>query len=404
MRFLILTQYFPPEVGAPQIRLLAIAKELRQRGHDVDVVTAMPNYPSGRVFPPYRHKRLLRETIDGISVVRTWIYPATGRNIGQRLLNYWSFTVSSLYGCWRAGRPDYIFIESPPLFLGLTAYVYSWLRRTRFILNVSDLWPESAKELGIVRSRPVLWLATRLERFLYRTAYRVSAATEGIRTAIEATGKPSAPVILLPNGVDTAVFRRMPEARPDTIAPLEIVFLYAGTHGYAQGLDVIVEAAKRLRERSDVVFLFVGDGPEKARLQQTVIDSGLRNVRFLPPQPMAAMPALFSVARASIVPLRRAPLFRSARPSKLFPSLACETCVIYSGEGDAARLIEEARCGLVVPPEAPDQLAEAVARLADEPDLARQFGRNGRALVERDYTWGRLVERWLAEVTEPVSA
>jgi len=156
--------------------------------------------------------------------------------------------------------------------------------------------------------------------------------------------------------------------------------------------------------KRQVVFLFVGDGPEKARLQQTVVDSGLRNVRFLPPQPVAAMPALFSAARASIVPLRRAPLFRSARPSKLFPSLACETCVIYSGEGDAARLIEEARCGLVVPPEAPDQLAEAVARLANEPDLARQFGRNGRAMVERDYTWGRLVERWLAEVTEPVPA
>ncbi|TMC72089.1 MAG: glycosyltransferase family 4 protein, partial [Chloroflexi bacterium] len=183
-RFLILTQHFPPEVGAAQIRLHAFGKQLQARGHEVRVVTAMPNYPRGEVFPEYRGKRVVREELDGLHVTRTWIRPATGRNVVKRLLGYWSFAISSVPACLREPKPDFIFVESPPLFLGCTAYVCSRLRRVPFILNVSDLWPASARELGIVRSKSLLWLGERLERFLYRTAYRITAQTDGIRAHI----------------------------------------------------------------------------------------------------------------------------------------------------------------------------------------------------------------------------
>lgn len=398
LRILILTQYFPPEVGAAQVRLYSIAQELRRRGHDVRVVTAMPNYPSGRVQPGYRGRWLVREDMDGLPVVRTWIYPATGRNAIKRLASYWSFTLSAFRGCWAAGRADYVLVESPPLFLGLTGYAYARLRRSQLIFNVSDLWPASARELGIITNRALIAMADRLASFLYRHSDWVSAVTPGIAEEI-AGSDPRARVVFLPNSVDVDLFRRVPDgAAPEWIQPGETAFIYAGTHGYVSGLDVIVDAAQSLADRRDIVLLLVGDGADKPRLQELVASRGLTNVRFVPPQPLQAMPALLSACRASIVPLRRAEFFRRTLPAKILPSLACETPVIHCGDGDAAKLIEEARCGLVVPPERGELLAEAILRLAADPAEARELGANGRRLVEERYPWSRAVESWLAQI------
>jgi colanic acid biosynthesis glycosyl transferase WcaI len=396
LRFLILTQYFPPEVGAPQVRLLAMATELRAKGHDVRIVTAMPNYPRGEVFPAYRGRRLVHEAVEGLPVTRTWIYPATGRGVIKRLLSYWSFTFSALFGTLGGPRPDFVFVESPPLFLGITAWVTSVLRRRPYIFNVSDLWPESAVSLGIVTSRPLIAMAGWLERFCYRHAFRVSAVTQGIRDTI-AKIPGAAPVVVFPNGVDISTFRHLDKATIEGLpASDEARFVFAGTHGFAQGLDVVVEAARRLAARNDVRFILIGDGPDKARVRGLARD--LSNVTFLDPIPNSAMPNVFSACRASIVPLRKLDLFKSARPSKILPSLACETPVIYSGEGETVSLIEENRCGIAVPPECAEKLADAVIKLADDPGLARRLGVNGRDLVSRHYSWSAIVGRWLENI------
>lgn len=392
MRFLILTQYFPPEVGAPQVRLLAMARELQAQGHEVRVVTAMPNYPRGEVFPEYRGRWLVHEVVEGVPVTRTWIYAATGRGVLRRLLSYWSFTFSALFGTFGGKRPDFIFVESPPLFLGVTAWITSVLRRRPYIFNVSDLWPESAVSLGIVTNRFFIGAAERLERFCYRHAFRVCAVTEGIRDTIARVPR-SAPVLVFPNGVDVDAFRRFEGADMGIAAAL---FVFAGTHGYAQGLDVIVEAARRLQSRADIRFVLVGDGPDKARLQE--LAQGLANVVFRDPVPASMMPKIFSASRASIVPLRKLDLFKSARPSKILPSLACETPVIYAGEGETVELIESNQCGIAVQPECSEDLAAAVVRLADDPALARRMGANGRELVSRSYSWPAIVQRWLGEI------
>ncbi len=396
-RFLILTQHFPPEVGAAQIRLHAFAKQLQANGHEVRVVTAMPNYPRGEVFPEYRGKQRMSEELDGLRVTRTWIIPATGRNVVKRLLSYFSFAISSFPACMREPRPDFIFVESPPLFLGLTAYACSRLRRVPFILNISDLWPASARELGIVRNRTLLWFGERLERFLYRKAYRITGQTDGIRTYIAAIVGPEK-VTVLYNGVNISDFKPNASATVPWIAPNEIPFLYAGTLGYAHCWDVILEAAALLRARSDIVFLLVGDGPEKARMVEHALKEQLDNIRFVERQPVTEMPALFASCRATVVPLRKGELFKSTRPSKIFPSLACERPVIFSGEGESAHLLLEHRCGLVVPPENGREFADAVKRLADNPGEARDLGRRGRALVEREYGWDTLVATWLREL------
>lgn len=396
-RFLILTQHFPPEVGAAQIRLHAFAKQLQANGHEVRIVTAMPNYPRGEVFPEYRGKWRSSEQLDGLHVTRTWIAPATGRNIVKRLMSYFSFAFSSLPACMREPRPDFIFVESPPLFLGGTAYVCSRLRRVPFILNVSDLWPASARELGIVRNETLLWFGERLERFLYRKAYRITAQTNGIRAYIAAIVG-AAKVMVLYNGVDTADFKPDANASVPWVGPNEIAFLYAGTIGYAHCWDVILEAADALRSRPDIVFLLVGDGPEKARMIESATSGGLANIRFVDRQPVTSMPALFASCRATVVPLRKGELFKSTRPSKIFPALACERPVILSGEGESAQLLVEHGCGIVVPPEDGAAFAEAVRRLADHPEEARDMGRRGRTMVEREYGWDTLVGAWLRQL------
>lgn len=395
MRFLILTQYFPPEVGAPQVRLLAMAQELRRRGHEVNVVTAMPNYPRGEVFAPYRRRWLVREEVDGLPVTRMWIHAATGANVLNRLWGYWSFTLSAIWGCFRVPKPDLIFVESPPLFLGMTAWVVSRLRGAPYIFNVSDLWPESAVQLGIVTNRTLISFAEALERFCYRHARTVCAVTEGIRDTIARVPR-SAPVVLLPNGVDVETFRRLPDASPDGIDPRKPTFMFAGTHGYAQGLDVIVEAARRLATRPDIAFVLIGDGPDKERVQRLAIN--LPNLRFLDPVPVSAMPAYFSACRASIVTLRKLDLFKGARPSKILPSLACKTPVIYAGEGETAALIDDKACGISVPPECPEKLADAVVKLADDESLAWKMGKRGREFVSAEYSWEGIIGRWLDEI------
>jgi glycosyltransferase involved in cell wall biosynthesis len=395
LRFLLLTQYFPPEVGAPQVRLLAMAKELQRRGHQVDVVTALPNYPRGQVFEGYRGRWMVREEVDGLPVTRKWIYAATGANVARRLLSYFSFTFSAFWSCIRSPKPDLIFVESPPLFLGITAWLASRLRGAPYVFNVSDLWPESAVQLGIVTNRTLISMAEALERFCYRHARRVCAVTEGIRDVI-AKVPGTAPVLLLPNGVDIQTFFHIDDAKPKGFDRGKATFMFAGTHGYAQGLEVIVEAARRLGTRTDIEFVFIGEGPDKERLRGLAKD--LPNVRFLDPVPVSSMPPYFSASRASIVPLRKLDLFKGARPSKILPSLACETPVIYAGEGETAELISSRECGISVPPECPEKLAEAVTRLADDPALARKLGQSGRELVSAEYSWESIIGRWLAEM------
>jgi colanic acid biosynthesis glycosyl transferase WcaI len=400
MRLVVLTQYFPPEVGATQVRLSALIKALQRRGHDVEVVTAFPHHLVGKVFPEYRNAFHRREVSDGCVVHRTWVYAATGAG-ARRLLNYLSFSLTSLGGLLRTRRADYLFVESPPLFLGVTGIVFSMLRRTPVIFNVSDLWPDSVRELGVLKNRLLLDLAAGLERWIYSRVCFVTAITPGIRTTlIRDKGLPAAKVLYLPNGVDLQLFSpREPDQK--LLEALDAsgrqIFLYAGTHGIAQGLPTLVDAAAQLAD-DGILLLFVGDGPVKRDLIASASRKGVQNVRFVDMQPVEEMARYYSLARASIVPLVKTDLFRTARPSKIFPSLACGVPVIYSGEGETAQLLEDAGAGLVVPPEDATQLAAAIRKIAHDDSLHERLKQGGLALAQQ-YTWDRIVDAWLEQLT-----
>ncbi len=399
MRILLLTQYYPPEIGASQTRLSAVARHLQALGHSVEVVTALPNHLKGRIFPEYEGRFYVREEIDGIPVHRVWMYAATGAGI-KRLVSYLSFMITCLYGLARSIKPDYLFVESPPLFLSLPAFIASRIWGVPFIFNVADLWPDSARDLGVVQNRVVLRLAYDFEMWTYRKAEIVNAVTEGIRNTL-VTAKDVQPqkVAFLPNGVDVDLFRPMapdPGLQRRFDCEDRSVFLYAGTHGYAQGLPVVLEAASQLRNQP-IVFVFVGDGPVKSELLRMKTQLQLSNVVFEDPKPLERMPAYYSISTASIVPLRDVPLFDGARPSKLFPSLGSGVPVIYAGKGEGARLIEATESGIVVPPEDADALATAVMKLACDQKLSRELGVNARKYVVENMAWPSIIDNWLRQ-------
>jgi len=403
MRFLVLSQYFPPEIGAPQVRLAAVTRELEKRSHQIEVVTALPNHPTGNIFPPYRHKFYVQEQRNGATVHRLWIYTALGAGL-KRMLNYLSFSITCLFGLLKASRPDYILVESPPLFLGIPAIIAAKLWRVPVIFNVADLWPDSVRELGLIKNSQLLLWAERLEQWIYLNSTYVSSVTEGIRSRLidEKAVNPHK-ILFLPNGVDTELFRPM---QPDPTLSEQIglnteekIILYAGTHGFAHGLEVALRAAQLLGGEQ-IHMVFLGDGSEKPMLIQMAEKMKLSNVLFLHAAPPEHVVHLYSIALAGLSTLRDSSLFESTRPAKVIATMACGKAVIYSGAGEGARLVEKARAGLVVPPQDPHALAAAIRRLIADPDLAAQLGQNGRRYVEAHLTWSALVENWLAQIEE----
>lgn len=400
VRFLILTQYYAPEIGAPQVRLRGLTGALRDMGHEVEVVTALPNYPTGKVFPSYRGRFYCRETVGGIVVHRTWIYAAKGAGV-KRMLNYLSFTFSSLWALGKCKRPDFLFVESPPLFLSIPGYIMSRFWRTEMIFNIADLWPDSAKELQLIENPLLLKMGKYLERWSYNVSSKINAVTRGIQQRLIEKGVPQSKILFLPNGADIKLFRPQ---KPDEELSRNLkidgkkIIIYAGNHGYIHGMDTILEAAELLANRPDIVFLLIGDGSEKNRLQELARARSIDNVKFMDPAAPEFIARLYSLALAGLSTVRDIPIFRGGRPSKIFPAMASGVPVIYCGAGEGAGLVARAQAGVVIPPQNPQALAEGIVALADNPDLARTLGKNGRCFVEQNLSWPILVGNWLAQL------
>jgi len=401
MRFLILTQYFPPEIGGAQTRLKSFATELCRAGHEVEVVTAKPNYPKGSFFAGYEKGFYRKEQQDGIVVHRVWLYPAIGGSV-KRLMNYVSFTLTCLFGLWRSERPDYIFVESPPLFLSFPAFLAAFFWRVPFIFNVADLWPDVIVDGGFMKDGFIIRVLEWVERWSYRRAAYVNTVTDWIVEILrDKKGVPESKLLFLPNGVDTERFRSRP-ADQSLVVRLGLagkkIVLWAGTLGYAHGLENVLQAAKLLTEESDIHFLFVGDGSAKADLVRMHEALELNNVSFHEPVSLDEIPAFYSIAYCGLASLIDIPVYEGARPSKIFPVLASGLPLIFAGKGEGAELVRRAEAGLVVAQGDPAALADAVLRLALSENIATELGRNGCRFVEANLQWSILVATWLRKL------
>jgi glycosyltransferase involved in cell wall biosynthesis len=390
MRLLILSQYYPPETGAPQNRLHGLAKQLIGLGAEIEVLTGMPNYPSYEIFEAYRGKRYMKEAIEGITVHRAYIYVSKRKSLVARLLNYFSFVLSAWYfGLTKLGHFDMILCESPPLFLGFTAVMLKRRKKAKLVFNVSDLWPESAVKLGLVTDKYMVGLSRKLEEWIYRNADFISGQTQGIVKNIH-TRFPQKPIFWLRNGVDVAEMSGYVHTKTWRhkvgYQPQQLIVYFGGLIGYAQGLEVILKAAERLKTYPDIQFAIVGEGPEKAKLLSLKSELGLENVRFFDGVSKSEIKGIIADADISIIPLRKIDLFLGAIPSKIFEILFLKKPVLLGVAGEAKELfIDEGKAGLFFEPENDNMLADCVLYLYNNKEQIKQFAENGYSYVKTNF-------------------
>jgi colanic acid biosynthesis glycosyl transferase WcaI len=391
---LFITPYFPPEKGAAAVRISETAKLLVKRGYQVTVLTTVPNYPTGIVPLEYRGHVIQHTMLEGVRVVRVWSYTSPNKGFLRRILAQLSFgCVAPVLGVKTVGHPDVIIIQSPPLFDAIAGRILAWYKRCPFIFLVSDIWPESAIQLGALRNRVLIRLSEWLEWSTYQRASLVWTLTAGIQSTLIQRGLSQDRVFLLTNGVDITRFRPLPQAQARTELGWDdrFIALYAGTHGLAHGLFTVLEAAEHLRDRKDIRIVLVGDGAEKADLVTQAQQRELNNITFLEPQQHDRMPLLLAAADVCLVSLRKVPIFEGALPLKMFEAMACARPIVLAAEGEARRLAEhQADAALAVEQENAEALASAILYLREHREKAELLGQRGRAYVEAHFNRDQL--------------
>jgi colanic acid biosynthesis glycosyl transferase WcaI len=391
MHILLLTLYFTPDIGANAVVMTELAEGLAALGHQVTVVTAVPHYASNVIDPQYRGRLIQNNDYKGIRVIRVYLYTAPEKQrFLVRLLNYVSFNVlSTLAGVW-AGPQDIILAPSPPLTIGLSAWFVSRLKRIPYIYNVQDIYPDIAIRLRVLTNPALIRFSYWLEKFVYRRAVSITVLSEGFRRNLLAKGVPAEKLRVIPNFVDIDFIRPLPK---DNIFSRQhnlhnrFVVMYAGNIGLSQGLETLLEAARILQDLADLRILIIGNGSAKPGLEVQAQAMGLTNVEFLPFQPRETLPDMYATADVSLVLLKQG-IGAESVPSKAYTILASGRPLIAAvdEQAETRRLVAESQCGMVVPPEEAQTLADAIRQMYHAPVARAEMGQRGRASVSAHYT------------------
>ncbi len=400
MRIVYVSQYFPPEMGAPSARVHELAREWVRLGHEVTVVTAFPHHPTGVKRPEDRHVLTRRERHDGIDVVRTYVWAAANRGTAMRMVSYASFMASAAtIGRARMPRADVVIATTPQLLCAVAGYGMARTSRTPFVLEVRDLWPESLLAVDAMGENAVVRGLRRVAAHLYEHADRVVTVGEGYRRKIhELYGLPLDRMDVIPNGIDTSLF--VPGPRDNEVRRQhgwgdKFVILYLGTHGMAHALDKVLEVARTMQSEPDKHFVFVGEGAEKERLRRLATAWRLPNVEFIDQQPKSRVPLYYAACDLGLVTLRDTPLFQEVLPSKIFEYLGMERPIVLAVGGEARSLVESAGAGRYVPPEDVGAMTDVIRTLSSDRAELADMGRRGRSHVLEHYDRSVLARRYL---------
>jgi glycosyltransferase involved in cell wall biosynthesis len=381
MHILFLTDNFPPEVNAPASRTFEHCREWVKAGRQVTVVTTAPNFPTGKVFPGYRNRLWQSETIEGVRVIRVWSYITANAGFLKRTLDYVSFMLAGTMAALFVRRIDVVVATSPQFFTALAGFLVGFLKRRPWVFELRDLWPESIKAVGAMKDGAALRFLVRLETFLYRRADAIVCVTQAFRRHLIERGIAANKISVVTNGVSLGQF--MPRARPEELAKaygLSNCFVagYIGTHGMAHGLDTLLDAAALLAsvpEASNIRIAFLGDGAEKDRLKGRA--EGMTNVVFLESVAKSEVADHWALLNASIIHLKKDELFKTVIPSKIFEAMAMGIPLLHAVEGESAVIVHEDEVGLLIEPENPVALAEAILKLATDSLVCRKFAERG---------------------------
>jgi glycosyltransferase involved in cell wall biosynthesis len=375
MHILFLTDNFPPEVNAPASRTFEHCREWVKAGHQVTVLTCVPNFPNGKIYEGYRNLPKQKEIVDGIHVIRVWSYITANEGFARRILDYLSFMISAIVFSPSIRRPGIVIGTSPQFFTVCAAYLVSRIKRIPFIFELRDIWPESIKAVGAMKESPAIRILEKIEMFLYRKAAMIVPVTESFKQILVRRGIPAEKIQVVRNGVDLTRFKPLPkdvELEDRFNLKGKFVAGYIGTHGLAHALETLLKASEKTI-KSNILFLFLGDGAKKQDLVTAANRQGLENVLFLDSVPKAEVVRYWSLLDVSIIHLRKTELFKQVIPSKIFESMGMGIPMLLGVGGESAELVEKEGVGIPFEPENPDALCAALIRLRQNPDLYQRL-------------------------------
>ena len=407
MKLLMLSQYYDPE---PFPFPHQTAKRMREKGHQVKVLTGFPSYPRGCIYPGYRQSLLKREAIDGVEVIRLPLLPDHSLSSARRTLYYVSLAASAtVIAPFVSGNPDLVF-SFPQLPLGIPAWIIGLIHGIPFVYNIQDIFPESMRIVGMSETHPVYKLIDRFAKFVYSKAAAISVISEGFRENLVSKGVPREKIRVIHSWTDDNIYR--PES-PDPILAAEygtagrFNVVFAGNMGPPQGLHSVIKAAQLLKGIPDIQFLFIGDGNEKENLEQLVRKCEIGNVRFIPRQPPSRMPQFFALADVLLVHLVEDPLFAITIPCKTQSYLACGKPILMAVRGDAASLVTAAGAGRCARPSDPEDIARALKEFYHLPrEVREEVGKRGKAFYLENLSLAVQTEKYeklFCELAENIS-
>lgn len=413
MKILFFSHYYTPEGNAPATRVSALCERWVKAGHDVTVITCPPNVPNGVVYDGYANKRT-HEVINGVKVERVKLYIAANKGAVKRMLNFVSYFFKALFAALRLPKPDVVIATSPQIFCGYVGVWYKRLKKVPLVIEIRDIWPESMGAVGAHIPRLAYWGLERIERAMYRVCDRLVTVGEGYRDRLATKGVANEKMSVVMNGTDLSVYRPGPKDE----ALLEkfglkgkFVVSYIGTVGMACGLEVVLDAAEffiNAGERGceaangagDVVFVIVGDGAHRERLESEAKRRGLGNVVFTGRQPKSSMPDWVNSSDASLVHLKKTELFTTVMPSKIFESAGCKRPIIMGVDGFAKKLVLDAEAGLDMKPEDAGSLIECVQKMLAAPEMCRRLGENAYEKIAKVHNRDRQADDYLRVLKE----
>jgi glycosyltransferase involved in cell wall biosynthesis len=397
LKILLLTEYYPPEIGAGSIRAHEFARRWSDKA-DITVLTALPNYPTGIIPEEYKGRFFVKEEKENYTLLRTFIIPASNTGFTKRLLSYVSFMFSSvIQGIFFIGKQDIIIASSPPLFIGISTYMLSKFKRIPFIFELRDLWPDILIEMGHLNNKLIINIFKKIEFFLYRKALHIVTVSPRVKEIINNRGISVSKISVITNGVNLKFFNPGIDikGRMDHNFNDKFIVSYIGTLAYQYGLDTILETARLMIERLDILFLFVGEGPQKNELNQRVKNKNLTNVMLKDAVPLDEVRNYYSQSDVVLVPLRNLPLLESTIPVKLLESMAMEIPVIINANGVSRDIMEAGKAGLYAEPDNPQVLMKKILYLYDSPEIRKEMGRKGRQHIVKKYDREKLSQEYL---------
>lgn len=404
MRILFLTDNFPPETNAPASRTHENARVWVEQGHEVTVITGAPNFPMGKVYNGYNNKWFFRENIDGIDVIRVKTYITANKGFVKRTLDFASFMLMGALAGFFVKRPTIVVATSPQFFTAIAGWLVAFVRRRPFVFELRDIWPASLSAVGMGQSKTVIYFLEKIELFLYRRASLIVSVTHSFKEDLVGRGVDGGKIKIILNGI---VLKNFSPAESDREMfrkhfglKQKFIVGYVGTHGMAHNLGNILDCADLLRKYEDIVFVFFGEGAEKASVESGISNRKLVNVKSFCGQPKSDIPSILSMLDISIVSLRDTKLFEQVIPSKIFESMGVGLPMVISvPEGEATRLVVGDGAGISCKPDDPKDLASKVLNLYRDQKLHAKL-RAAALLASQKYDREVLAKRMLDHLEE----